>query len=72
VKDILKRLDELEERIQTVQAVQRAYERFDILERRLDELMEMLKHHTYVGVPEQFRVIRGILMKIAEELGVRE
>jgi chromosome segregation ATPase len=64
------RLEKLEERLATLEVVQRTYQRFDILEKRLDEIMEMLKHHTYVGVPEQFKQLSALLTKIAEKLGV--
>jgi len=46
--------------------------RVETLEKHLDELMDMLKHHAYVGVPDQFRAITGMLIKIAEKLGVKE
>jgi hypothetical protein len=65
------RLEKLEERVSTLEIVQRTYQRFDVIEKKLEEMAEMLKHHTYVGVPEQFKQLSALLVKMAEKLGVQ-
>jgi uncharacterized lipoprotein YehR (DUF1307 family) len=54
-----------------LQEIKKAYERFDGIEKRLDAIETLLKHHAYVGVPEQFRAVRGNLILIMEKLRVK-
>jgi len=46
-------------------------ERLDSVEKRLGSIEKLLKHHAYVGVPEQFRTVHGCLVLIMDKLGVK-
>lgn len=50
---------------------ERILEEFKKVNDSLLRIEQMLMHHAYVGVPEQFRAIRGNLILIMEKVGVK-
>ena len=45
--------------------------KFSELESRLARIERIVEHHSYIGVPEQFKAIRSYLAQIVEMLGAR-